>query len=536
MPCSGSVRVSLIVWDNVRMDNSARLEVSAALKPHESDRTILLAAKGGSIVFVGSLFSYGSQLLFGILLTRLLGSEQYGQYKVALVAGEIAAGFALLGLNCAMVRFVSLFASRRDTAGLWGALQVGVGLTTLSSLLIGAGLYALATPLALHLFHEPRLVPLLRLASLIVPFSALTSILGEATMGFKKMQYNVGAKQIAQPLTRLILLVPLALLGLTVGKAMIPYIAGLIVACALLMYFLNRLFPLRRPLQTARRETGGLLRFALPAYFSTLINTFGPNLQTVLLGSLNTMSTVGIFAAANQVSTASTMFNQSIGTASSPILSELHGQEDTKQMRHFYKTTAKWMFTFNLPMFLIVLLLSEPILMIFGREFMAGSATLNILALANLVIAAAGVSDGLLVMTGYTSVKLANSIVQATLSIGLCFLLIPRWGALGAAAAALATFAVSHLLLVSEVFVLFRMIPYTLNFLKPVAAGLVALAIGWLTRQLLHTDTNLVRAAMNALAILAAYASMILLLGLSPEDRAVFAHFRRRVATAFSRR
>jgi O-antigen/teichoic acid export membrane protein len=517
------------------MDKPFRSDVSDALQPHETDRTILLAAKGGSIVFLGSLFGYGSQLVIGIFLTRLMGAEEYGQYKVAVIAGEIAASFALLGLDYAMVRFVSLFASQRDPAGLWGTLQVGVGLTALSSLLIGTGLFVLATPLALQLFHEPRLVPLLRLASLIVPFSALSSILSTSTMGFNKMQYNTGANQIAQPLTRLILLVPMALLGLTAGKALIPYIAGLIVSCALLFYFLDRLFPLRRPLQTARRDTKGVLRFSLPAYFSTLINTFGPSLQTLLLGSLNTMTTVGIFAVANQVSTASTLFNQSIGTASSPIVSELHGQGDKKQMTHYYQTTAKWMFTVNFPMFLTVLLLSEPILAIFGKEFVVGSTALTILALANLVIAAAGISDGVLSMTGNTSVKLVNSVVQAVLSLGLCILLIPRWGAFGAAAVVLISSTVIHLLLVVEVFVLFRMLPYTVSFLKPVAAGLAALAIGWLTRQLLHTDANLVLAVMNAIAILAAYVSAILLLGLSPEDRAVFAQLRRRVANKFSR-
>jgi O-antigen/teichoic acid export membrane protein len=518
------------------MARSSTSGASGAIQPQEADRSILLVAKGGSIVFVGSLFSYGSQLVTGILLARLLGATQLGVYKVALIVGEIAAGFAVLGLDYAMLRYVSLYASRRDPAGLWGTLQVGAGITTLSSLLIGAGLYALATPLALDLFHDPQLVPLLCLASLIVPFSTLSVILGAATMGFNKMQYNVAARQIAQPLTRLLLLVPLAFLGLTAGKAMIPYIAGLIVACALLLYSLNRLFTLRRPLQTARRDTRGLMRFSLPAYFSTLINTFGPGLQTVLLGSFNSMATVGIFAVATQVSTASTLFNQSIGTASSPIVSELHGQGDTKQMTRFYQTTAKWMFTVNLPMFLIVLLLSEPILAIFGQEFVAGSAALTILAVANLVIAAAGVSDGVLSMTGNTPAKLVNSVVQVVLSIGLCLLLIPRWGAFGAAAAVLISSTIIHLLLVVEVFVLFRMLPYTVSFLKPVAAGLVALAIGWLTRQLLHTDTHLVLAVANAFTILVAYASAILVLGLSPEDRAVLAQFHRRVTFAFSRR
>jgi O-antigen/teichoic acid export membrane protein len=518
------------------VNKSFGLGESSALQPNESDRNIFLAAKGGSIVFLGSLFGYGSQLVIGIFLTRLLGAESYGKYKVAVVAGEMAAGFALLGLDYAMVRFIALFASRQDTPGSWGTIQLGIGLSTITSLLIGAGLFALATPIALQVFHEPQLLPLLRIASLIVPFSALTSILGAATMGFNKMQYNVIAKQIAQPLTRLILLVPLALLGLTAGKAMATYVAGLIVTCGLLLHFLDRLFSLRRPIQTARRDTREIINYSLPAYFSTLISTFGPSLQTFLLGSMNTMATVGIFSVATQVSTASTLFNQSIGTASSPIISELHGLGDREQMTHFYQTTAKWMFTVNLPMFLIVLLLSEPILAIFGKEFIVGSTALTILALANLVIAAAGISDGVLAMTGNTSMKLVNSVVQAVLSIGLCILLIPRWGAFGAASAVLISCTVIHLLLVVEVFVLFRMLPYTVSFLKPVVAGLVALAIGWLTRELLHTDASLFLAAVSAFIILAAYVSVILLLGLSPEDQAVIAQFRRRVASALSRR
>jgi O-antigen/teichoic acid export membrane protein len=518
------------------MDESVRADMPAAVPAQESDHSILLAAKGGSIVFMGSLFGYASQLVIGIVLTRLLGAEHYGQYKVAVIAGEMAASLALLGLDCGMVRFVALFASRRDSAGLWGTLQIGIGLTALVSLLIGGGLYLLAPALAVQMFHEPQLVPLLRLASLIVPFSALTGILGAATMGFSKMQFNAGSRQIAQPLTRLLLLVLLALVGMSTGKALAAYVAGLIVSTALLVYFLDGLFALRRPMQAGRRETGALMRFSLPAYFSSLIGTFGPSLQTVLLGSLNTMTTVGVFAVANQVSTASTLFNQSIGTASSPIVSGLHGQGDTKQMTHFYQTTAKWMFMVNLPMFLIVVLLSGPILAVFGEEFVAGSAALILLALANLLIAAAGISDGLLAMTGNTPVKLVNSIVQAVLSIGLCFVFIPRWGALGAAIAVLASSTAMHLLLVIEVYVLFRMLPYTGGFLKPVAAGMVALAFGWFGRQLSHGDANLLHAGLVALAILAAYTAIILLLGLSEEDLAVLAQVGKRVGTAFSRR
>jgi O-antigen/teichoic acid export membrane protein len=518
------------------MDKTTSVDITDTFQAEKSDSSILLAAKGGGIVFGGAIFNYGSQFLLGILLTRFLGAELYGQYKVALIAGEMAAGFALLGLDCAMVRFIALFASRRDTPGLWGTLQLGMGLVIIAGLIIGAGLYALASPLASYVFHEPQLVPLLHLASLIVPFSALTNVLASATMGFNKMQYNVGARQIVQPLIRLLLIILLVAFGLTARKAMIPYIAGLVVSSALLVYFLNHLFPLNSPLKTARRDTREIILFSLPAYFSSMIITFGPSLQTVLLGSLNTMATVGIFAVANQVSTASTLFNQSIGTASSPIVSELHGSGDRLRMAHFYQTTAKWMFTVNLPMFLVVILLSKPILAIFGKEFLVGSTALTILALSNLVVAAAGVSDGALAMTGNTSVKLINSAVQTVFSIGLCFLLIPRWGAVGAALAVMISSTIIHILLVSEMFVLFRMLPYTLGLLKPVAAGLVALILGWIVRQVLHIDTNLLFAVINGFAVLGVYAGMILLLGLSKEDKIIFSHFVKRAASVFERR
>jgi O-antigen/teichoic acid export membrane protein len=516
-------------------DKSSTSLESDTLQNKESDHTIFLAAKGGSIVFVGSVFGYGSQLVIGILLTRFLGAEQFGQYKVAITAGEIAAGIALLGLDYAMVRFIALFTSRRDTPGLWGTIQLGTTLVTLSSFLIGIGLFIIAKPLALNIFHESQLTPLLRIASFIIPFSALTSILGAATMGFNKMQYNAIARQIVQPLSRLILLVLLAYLGLTAGKALLTYIVGLIVSCFLLLYFLNHIFPLRRPIKSGRRDIKQLMIFSTPVYFSNLIRTFGPSLQTVLLGSLNTMATVGIFAVANQVSTASTLFNQSIGTAADPIISELHGLGDRDRMAHFYQTTAKWMFMVNLPMFLIVLLLAEPILTIFGSEFVVGSTALTTLALSNLVIAAAGISDGVLAMTGNTPVKLVNSIVQVILSIGLCFLLIPRWGAFGAALAVLISSTIIHILLVIEVYILFQMLPYTLSFLKPITAGLITLPIGWFISNLLHTDAHFLLAVLNALIISVVYLIAILLLGLSPEDRAVFAQFRARIAAALSR-
>ncbi len=517
------------------IDTSSRSDVSRTFGPRASDRNILLAAKGGGLVFMGTLFTYGCRLFIGILLGRFLGAEQYGLYNLTVTTVEIAAGLALLGMKLALVRYISLFASQRDTARLWGTLQVGLVLPAIVSLLLGIGLYALAIPIAEQLFHEPRLVPLLHLASLVVPFLALDNILAAATRGFKKMQYSVIAEQIAQPMIRLVLIGVFAIIGLNAAKAVTTYILGLIISFAMLLYFLDRLFSLRRPLRAARRDTKGMLRFALPAYLSELIDTFGGNLQTVLLGTLNTVTTVGIFAVAAQVSAVSRMFMLSIGTVSMPIISELYGQGEREQMARFYQTTTKWALTLNLPMFLTVLLFPGPILAIFGQDFLEGTAALTLLAWANLVDAGTGIGGAVLNMTGNTSLRLVNSMVVLGLVLGLNVLLIPRWGIVGAATAALVAITVVNLLRLSEVFILFRLLPYNASFVKPVAAGLATLAAGWMIRQLLHTEASLVYIGINVAVLFVVYIGVTLLLGLSREDRMVLTGITRRLGAMLSR-
>lgn len=514
---------------------ASQVETPDALPPVKPDQNILTAAKGGGIVFVGSVFQLGSRFFIGILLARLLGPEQLGLYNLALTAVAVASSLASLGLRPAMVRYVSLFNGRRDTAGLWGTLQVGLGLTTLSSLLIGIGLYVLAPFLAERVFHEPRLIPLVRLTSLIVPVLSLSDIIAAATQGFKKMEYSIVAQEICQPLIRLVLILIIAIIGLNATRALTAFNLTVVIVFGLLLYFLNKLFSLQRPLRTARRDIGEMLRFSLPVYLSDLIRKFHGNVQTVLLGALNTVTNVGIFSVASQVNLAGTMFHQSIVTASMPLVSELYSQGEREQMGRFYQTMTKWTFTVNFPLFLILLLFPATILSIFGKSFVGGAEALVILAWGSLVNASTGICGVFLDMSGNTGLKLVNSIVTAALTLGLSFLFIPAWGLIGAAVATLAASVLVNLLRLLEVFILLRLLPYNLSFAKPVLAGLMALAVAWAIRQLFPAEANLIYTFVQMILLLVVYGGMILALGLSQEDRAVLARLRGRMIAMLSK-
>ena len=77
---------------------------------------------------------------------------------------------------------------------------------------------------------------------------------------------------------------------------------GVFVAFAMLLYFLHKEFSLKRPFSMARRDTKAILNFSVPVYLSGLMTTFQGNIQTILLGALDTITTVGIFSVASRIS------------------------------------------------------------------------------------------------------------------------------------------------------------------------------------------------------------------------------------------
>jgi O-antigen/teichoic acid export membrane protein len=175
----------------------------------------------------------------------------------------------------------------------------------------------------------------------------------------------------------------------------------------------------------------------------------------------------------------------------------------------------------------------EAVLGIFGSDFTSGATALTILAFASLTNAATGTSGAILDMTGHTSVKLVNSTLSVGLAIILNLLLIPPMGVTGAAIASLGSVATVNLLRVGEVAWLVHVGPYDRSWVKPVIAGLASAAVGWaLLLGLQHVTGLLIRSVVAALALAVTYIVVLLVLGLSDDDRTIVS----RAARKFTRR
>jgi O-antigen/teichoic acid export membrane protein len=220
------------------------------------------------------------------------------------------------------------------------------------------------------------------------------------------------------------------------------------------------------------------------------------------------------------------------GQSAKPLMAELDDLKDRGRLNSLYQTTTKWSVMISLPFILIVMLFPAQILSIFGKSFVDGAAVLMILAFVNLINVGTGMCGALIDMTGRTKLKLANSSVKVGLSIFLNFLLIPRYGILGAAISALIYEFISNVLPLLPIWFLYRILPYDRGLLKPIAAGLLMLTAWLITNRFFPPGSNLLLVFLNMLLLLAVYAVSILVMGLSPEEQAVLARFRRRLGLA----
>jgi O-antigen/teichoic acid export membrane protein len=505
-------------------------------QPATAQQNIVTVIKGSGIKISGLLFENVMRFALGVILARWMGAEQYGLYNLGTSTFYVINGLAMLGFSPAVIRYVSIYNSRRDEAGVRGVIQVGLSIPLTIAVIIGMALVVFADAIAWFFFEEPALAPILKIVGWSIPINIFIAVLTSVMEGFKEFKKNAIAQFFLQSLTKLLLTVALAFTGLTALKAMVAHSLSVVIVALVFIYLVHQIFPLNKSWGAARRNFKEMFRFSLPIYGSNLLHLLGGQLQTLLVGALGSVTGVGIFVVASRVNILGEVVHQGINTTTMPIVSELYDRGDRQQLGHFYQLITKWIFAFNLPNFLIILLFSRPLLSIFGEEFTTGSLVLIILACSSLVDAATGINSVMISMSGNTWLNTVNSAVILILRLSLAFILIPQYGAVGAAIGLASTSIVLNIMRTVEVFMLARLWPYDRNFVKPILAGLAAAAVGGGLSYYVLPGANLVNAIINSIFLMITYVAVTVALGLSVEDKLILGRLRQRYLRLWSKR
>ncbi|UCG02017.1 MAG: flippase [Candidatus Heimdallarchaeota archaeon] len=484
---------------------------------------IATIAKGAGISFFG-IISWGAlNYSFNVYLARVLKPENFGLYTIGLAIFNVVGMLSLFGLNSGLIRYVALYNGVNDKKRTKGTILFSLKISILISTSIAAILFFLSKDISLKLFHKPSLELVIKYFSLCVPLFVISSVFLYSIQGFKVMKYMVYSRDLFEPINRFLWVTIFFLVGLRLLGVMFAFLIALGLNVLFSYVLLKRIFPISRSPIVPIYESKELLSFSLPLFFIGLMQIGINRVDALLLGHFEEAQQVGIYTAAFQTCVLSAIILRSFNTIFAPIISDLFNRKKHERLELLYKAVTKWIFTLSLPIFLLILLFTKEILSIFGEKFTLGALCLIILSSGQLINSMTGSVGYMLIMIGRSGIAFFNALGVLSLQIVLSLILIPKYGIVGAAIATATSWILLNLIRLLEVFIILKIHPFKISFLKPILAGSVSVAVlYWLEKSVITFEHPLLLLVSGSSIFIGIYAMIILLLGLEDEDKVVF--------------
>lgn len=479
------------------------------------------------VVLVASVFGNGLNYLFGMYFARALGPAEFGLYALGMTVFNIAVLFAPLGMETAVMRFVSQEAGSGGMASARKTIVSGVGVAAGFGLFLALCMAFSSDMLAHTLFGKPELSPVLSLLALGIPLAAGSAVALQSMQALGQVRMMALIRNGLEPVGKFLLAAIAVWVGFdlagVLGALLIVFLASLILS----VWYLRRLtnFRFERQVVPGGLEAKALLAFSMPLVISNLFGIVAPRSDMLTIGAYLASPEIAVYAVASQTAAVLVLILGAFDTAIMPTIGGLLAKQEVGQLAEVSKAAARWAMTLSLFVIVQLALFGGDILRLFGPAFEGGALCLTILAAGHLVASASVSSTGIILMSGHSKIVMLNSIVMGVALIVSNMALVPRVGIVGAACATSVCIAASSFLCAIEAKRFSGVIPYSWRHLKPLGAGVLTLAMGFLLKSTFAEASVLLLAPIMA----AAYVGMLVVFGLEARDRDAFAQMFPRV-------
>lgn len=471
------------------------------------------------------------------MIQRAFGPGPYGLYTLSFAIVTLISSIFNLGLDDAMVRYTSVYRGKKQPRLLRGLAIFCSALAGVGGML-GAFILLYMTPYIATVRGSAEVVPLILIMVPIIPLTCMQVIWSAGLQGFKAFKWRVLTQRLLIPGVLLVLLVPVLLFFHNITSVAIALLLSILFCTMISLFFFFRQLTIFSN-QTARRfELREWIGFAIPNFLTSIVDTVLDSVDTVLLAVFAISNVaIGQYGAAIRIAIFVSMPLQSFNTMFSPIIAELYSKGEKQKLSAMFKIVTKWALTFSLPIFLIAVLFSEPLLGISGSGFSPAWPLLIALAIGNLINVGTGSVGYMLLMTGHQKITFLNSLVAIVFNIALGVLLIPHYGAMGVAIATGVALSIVNVMRLLQVYIFLRMTPFRWDTLKPIAAGLLSAVVtgGFiylfsltnLTLRISRLNLSLELALIPVFIVL--YVGLLAIFKVSPEDQIVLDALRKRL-------
>ena len=384
-----------------------------------------------AIRIINAVIAFVSQ----VLLARWMGSFEYGIFVLVWVTVIIVGNLSCLGFHTSVIRFIPEYREKGLLAEMRGMLLASRLFVLFASTLVAAigaaGIWLFAPSIESY-----YIVPFY-LGIICLPMISLS----DALQGISRA--NAWAVSALSPTY---LIRPVLLLVFMGGALLAGFqpCAETAVIAAILATYATTIYQLVSVTGRVDRKTEDgprtfLMRqwllvsmpiFLVESFFFLLTNA-----DVLMVGRFMAPDDVAVYYATVKTLALVHFVYFAVKAGVAQRYARLTHGNDPAALDAFARETVSWTFWPSLAMAVVVLLLGQPMLHLFGTEFVAGYPLLFVLTAGVVARAAVGPAESLLTMTGNQNVCALVYALALSLNVALNVIMIPQYGLWGAAIA-----------------------------------------------------------------------------------------------------
>jgi O-antigen/teichoic acid export membrane protein len=435
--------------------------------------------KEGALNLVALFISLCLNFLSTILLTKAFSVEEVGFFNAVFNASIIFSTITLAGIGNIFIRFIPGFDKNKESES--SELFVFQLLKNIIvSILCIAFIYIFKTYFIRFFIKNEAIGTFFYIIPLYIVNTGFQQVLGN----YLRAWYKTAAQSfIINTLLRSLnfLIIVLCLRFRLTMFSYLHYYMYLLVAINLILIlaiFRNK-FLVKVNLKSVlskyleREKLIEVDIYGLVMSISAIASILATYSDRILVNWFTDNSQLAIYNTAVLIGGTIAIFGNSLALIGHPLMGKYLKENNMLELDNIYKLTQKWSLIATLPVAVVFIAYSEPLLSLLGAAkgsegsaYAAGAAVLSIVVVGQLINVGTGMCGGIISFSKYYKMDLYTQIILAALSIAFNIVFIPIYGMNGAAFATAASLAVYNIVKVLYVKAKFGILPFDKSILK----------------------------------------------------------------------
>ncbi len=398
------------------------------------------------VVFIGLVVRIILVMLFELLCARYLGPEKYGTYTLLFTIIVIISTIPTLGLIQSTRRFIALYYDHNEHRYVKGIVRLCNYWTIFSGVLLTCIVYLLITFIDTSAYSNEELIALLPLMLLIIPFYAHRRLAISVFSGFKNTVYKVILEDLAEPVIKILAISIVMMIGGSLTDLTYVTIIGYMLLGVISLTLVAR--SLKKVVQASvdiSMPWKVFIGFSGAMVVTELVELILTWLDIIMLGMLSSDYQVGLFRAATQPAMLASVILTSFAFIYMPLATELYGRKEPVEWKNLNNLISLWSMTLAFPVSVVCIAYPDVIIgVLFGEQYADAEVTLRILALAYIFHSACGFTGLNLIIGDKSTTQMKGKLISLCIHVILNIILIPDYGAKGAAISVLLSLIFSN--------------------------------------------------------------------------------------------